>query len=169
VVAGEVGISYNRLLDYADGRTELGHAHEVKLVRYFGAPVGDHGGDQRAVVVGEFDRAVMFLAVVRGARLVPRSDVIVTLLVGQLADTSDVVEAWRLSGASGLVFEVCVFEPITGLREASFSASVEDVRIRPGVGLEVRLRVPGEERDGVLRVSWSNAPKVFRLTVGAQR
>jgi hypothetical protein len=163
VVAGEVGISYNRLLDYADGRVSLAHAHEVKLVRYFGRPVGDDDAFT-STAVGEFDRVVAFVAVVRAARLVPSADVMVTLLIGQLSDERDVLEAWRLSGASGTIFMVRTHEPITGLVETSFSASVEDVRIRPGTGLEVRLRVPGEERDGVLRVSWSNAPKVFRLS-----
>jgi hypothetical protein len=164
VVAGEVGIAYNRLLDYADGRVNLAHAHEVKLVRYFGRPVGDDDA-VTSTAVSEFDRQVTFVAVVRAARMVPSADVIVTLLIGQLSDEHDVLEAWWLAGASGMIFVVRAHEPVTGLVETSFSASVEDVRIRPGVGLEVRLRVPGEERDRVLRVGWSNAPKLFRLVV----
>jgi hypothetical protein len=165
VVAGEVGISYNRLLDYADGRASPGHAHEVKLVRYFGQPLNDSHDSHEDRVDEAFEHPVRFVGVVRGARLVPRADVVVTLLVGQLSDERDVLEAWRLAGASGVIFDVRVHEPIMGLVEASFTASVEDVRIRPGIGLEVRLRVPAEERDAVLRVGWVDGPKVFHFAV----
>jgi hypothetical protein len=160
VVAGEVGISYNRLLDYADGRAEPGHAHEVKLVRYFGQPI-DQNSVQRQGRGDRFGEPVQFIAVMRGARMVPRADVVVTLLVDQLSDEADVLEAWRLAGASGVIFQVRVVEPITGLVQATFSASVDDVRIRPGIGLELRLRVPSEERDGVLRVGWMDGPRLF--------
>jgi hypothetical protein len=165
VVAGEVGISYNRLLDYADGRASLAHAHEVRLVRYFGSPIGERDSSERLAGAHAFEDGVEFLAVVRGARAVPRADVVVTLLVNQTADEWDVVEAWRLAGASGVTFLVCAFEPITRRLQTGFSASVEDVKVRPGAGLEVRLRVPHEERDSVLGVSWSSAPRIFRLAV----
>jgi hypothetical protein len=92
VVAGEVGINYNRLLDYADGRIAMAPGHRIKLTRYFGTDPrrGDSiEADERTQT---FD-TVEFDATVRGVRVGAGGDAVVTLEVGFL--TGDAIRAWR--------------------------------------------------------------------------
>jgi hypothetical protein len=160
VVAGEVGINYNRLLDYADGRIAMAAGHRIKLTRYFGSDpwkdANKGGGSQ-----GEFDRTT-FDAVVRGARVTPGADAIVTLLVERMR--GGVSEAWKLVDSAGLVLDVAT-EGYLNERRIEFSATVEDVRVKPGVGVDVRLRVPDRERDVALMLGWSDTPKQFEIAV----
>jgi hypothetical protein len=158
VVAGEVGINYNRLLDYADGRIEMTHAHRIKLTRYFNTDPardgdGEYGSDGKR---SAFDGA-QFDAFVRGSRVVPGGDAIVTLLVEQWSGC--VREAWKLTSASGVVLEVEVFDLLSNHRHPNFSASVEDVRVKPAIAVEIRLRIPGEERDAALTLARLDTPK----------
>ena len=137
VVAGEVGINYNRLLDYADGRIDMSHPHRIKLARYFGIdPPHGLGTSSNEDDVDAFDGA-RFDALVKGARVVPGGDAIVTLLVEQWGGHVD--EAWKLTGATGLVLDVRVCDEFDTRGCCEFSASVDDVRVKPGVGVEVRL------------------------------
>ncbi len=160
VVAGEVGINYNRLLDYADGRMEMSSAHRVKLARYFGTDGWGSGedGSESSFDHTEFD------AVVRDARVTPGGDAVLVLLAeavrGEALNTWR-LDAWPLVDAAGQ--PLAVRATTLGGHVTEFSATVESLRVRPGVGLEVRLRVPAADRDAVLVVGYMEMLQRFEF------
>jgi hypothetical protein len=73
----------------------------------------------------------------------------------------DVTGAWTLNDAAGLVLEVCAVDGTD--HGARFSATVDDVTVRAGDGLFIRLRLPPEDRDAALQLSSNQYPKRFRF------
>jgi hypothetical protein len=138
VVSGEVGINYNRLLDYADGRMEIPHQHRTKLTRYFGADLLTHQRTDEEEPSG-FE-SVTFVGQTRRARQVRGGDVLVIVRVSRR-----VAQARELSKAAGMILSVACTNPND--QKVEFRASVEDLTVKPGTGLEIRLRVAGDERD----------------------
>ena len=112
-----------------------------------------------------FDGA-QFRAVVRGVRVKPGGDAILTVLIQDWI--GNVGEGWKLTNAEGLVLELVAQDEVTGRRDTCI-VSVERLRVRPGTGLEIQLRVPSERRDAALAISDSDLPKRFLLTTTATR
>jgi hypothetical protein len=138
VVSGEVGINYNRLLDYADGRMEIPHQHRTKLTGYFGADPLTH---QRSDMEDPSDfESVTFVGQTRRARQVRGGDALVVVRVSKRVE-----QARELSKAAGVILSVACTNPND--QKVEFRASVEDLTVKPGTGLEIRLRVAGDERD----------------------
>jgi hypothetical protein len=160
VVAGEVGINYNRLLDYADARMDITPVHRIKLTRYFGTDPCRYGDNEEPGPERRFGGA-RFEAVVTGARVTPGGDAVVTLHVGSVG--SNVREAWRLTDAAGIVLDVVGIGWFDDVPIA-FSASVDDVRVRPAGGLAIRLRLPSDERDAALNIGRTSTPTRLIMT-----
>jgi hypothetical protein len=159
VVGGEVGINYNRLLDYADGRMAIPAGHRAKLTRYFGTD--PEGVDAAGDAAQSSFTGTSFSAEFHRAKLAPGGDMLVVLRVPRWLE-DDVTGAWALNDAAGLVLEVHAVDEGTG-RRAQFSATVEDVTVRSGDGLLIRLRVPSEDRNAALDLSSKQYPKRFRF------
>jgi hypothetical protein len=160
VVAGEVGINYNRLLDYADGRIAMAPGHRIKLTRYFGADPRRREGVETDQRTQTFD-TVEFDATVRGVRVGAGGDAVVTLEVGLLA--GDGLRAWRLTGAEGIVLAAEGVDHLRGTKVA-FTATVEDVRVKPGLAMDVRVRIPAIERDAAFVLGATSMPKRFTFS-----
>jgi hypothetical protein len=159
VVGGEVGINYNRLLDYADGRMAIPSAHRAKLTRYFGAD--PEGVDATVDATQSSFTDTVFSAEFHRAKVAPGGDMLVVLRVPRWLH-DDVTGAWALNDAAGLVLDVRAVDEGTG-RPARFSATVDDVTVRAGDGLFIRLLVPAEDRDAALQLSSNQYPKRFRF------
>jgi hypothetical protein len=160
VVAGEVGINYNRLLDYADGRITMAPGHRIKLSRYFGTDPRRSEGIEVDERTRTFE-TVEFDATVRGVRVGAGGDAVVTLEVGLL--TGDATRAWRLTDAEGIVLAAVGVDHLDGTKVA-FTATVEDIRVKPGVGIDVRVRIPAVERDAGAAVGLTTTPKRFTFS-----
>jgi hypothetical protein len=160
VVAGEVGINYNRLLDYADGRIAMAPGHRIKLTRYFGTDPrrGDGvNGDERTQTF----EAVEFDATVHRVRVGAGGDAVLTLAIELLSE--DIEQAWQLTRTEGIVLAADGVDYLRGVR-ASFTATVEDVRVKPGVGIDVRVRIPAVERDAGIVLGLTTTPKRFTFS-----
>jgi hypothetical protein len=160
VVAGEVGINYNRLLDYADGRIAMAPGHRIKLTRYFGTDPRSGDSNEANERTQTFER-VEFDATVRGVRVGAGGDAVVTLEVGFL--TGDCAAAWRLTDAEGIVVAAVGVDYLHGVKVA-FSATVEDVRVKPGLGMDIRVRIPAVERDAGGALGLTSTRKRFTFS-----
>ena len=160
VVAGEVQINYNRLLDYADGRMPISPVHRVRLTRYFGIDPANSSGCGSTDTSPKFEPAC-FGASVQRVRAVPGHDCLLVLSVAAMEGQPD---AWTLNDAAGLVLAVTATDRFGDVL-AEFSASVEELLLRPDAGLLVRLRVPADERDVLMRLGRARVPLTFIVAV----
>jgi hypothetical protein len=153
VVAAEVGINYNRLLDYADGRLAPTTAHQLRLDRYFDTHEHTTGDDVEPI---EPEPPVTFGAVLRQIRSLPGREGVLSLLV------VDRAEAARVSSlmARDEVLDIEATDPWTDAVSV-LRARPEAAVYRPGQGLELRFRIDvGEGIGGALLQHESSSLRV---------
>jgi hypothetical protein len=155
VVAAEVGINYNRLLDYADGRMVVSPAHAARLERYFGGRPSEQNG-----ITG--DRRIEFSASVLGIATVPRKGAVITLLIdGQPARLEPL---WLVASRYQRVRVECLL-PWTATT-VRFDAMIERAVLKRSSSVRLDLRV-GHASD-LAAVGLTSGPVMFRVVPYAE-
>jgi hypothetical protein len=130
------------------------------LTRYFGTDPRRSDSIEADERTQAFE-PVEFDATVRGVRVGAGGDAVVTLEVALL--TGDAARAWRLTDAEGIVLAGDGDDYLQGVKVA-FTATVEDVRVKPGLGMDVRVRIPAVERDAAFVLGATSTPKRFTFS-----
>jgi hypothetical protein len=155
VVAAEVGINYNRLLDYADGRVDLSPAHEARLERYFGGGPSEPNG----ITSGD---PIEFSASVLGIAAVPRKGAVMTVVIdGQPARLEPL---WLVASRHQRVRVECLL-PWTATT-VKFDASIERAVLKRSSSVRLDLRV-GNASD-LATVGLTSGPVMFRVVPYAE-